>query len=89
MKNLNWQEKYALGLKESLSIKEIMMLRDCGQPAATMIRDKSINYCIEHDIDYGSRLIPTAVVFKVTGLDLNYYYDKMLQEDKMHKLKEV
>lgn len=52
MQNLSWKQKYVLGLKESLTIKEIMQLRDCGQPKATKIRDKSIKYCIKNKTPY-------------------------------------
>lgn len=89
MQNLSWRQKYVLGLKESLTIKEIMQLRDCGQPKATKIRDKSIKYCIKNNIELGSRKVPTDVVFQVTNLDLSYYYKKMVQENKMFNLSEV
>jgi len=87
-KRINWSEKYELGLKENLSIKEIMMLRDCGQPRATDIRNRALKYCIENNIDCSLRSVPTEVVFKITNLDLEYYYNKMLQESKCLKYTE-
>ena len=81
-KRIKWSEKYELGLKESLSIKEIMQLRDCGQPKATAIRDKALDYCEKNDIDFQAKLIPTEAVFAVTNLNLDYYYNKMIQESK-------
>lgn len=86
MKNMNklsWCDKYKLALNENLSIKEIMMLRDCGQPKATQIRNDAIRYCMENDIEFESRRIPTAVVLQITNLGLEYYYNKMLQEAKI------
>ena len=80
--NLNWRDKYVLALKETLTIKEIMLLRDCGQPKATKIRNDAIQYCITHDIEFESRRTPTAVVLQITNLGLEYYYEKMLQEAK-------
>lgn len=83
MKNsIKWSEKYKLALKESLSIKDIMNLRDCGQPKATKIRDEAIKYCIENNIRYESKKVPTEIVLNVTNYDLNYYYEKMLLESK-------
>lgn len=86
MKNMNklsWCDKYRLALNESLSIKEIMLLRDCGQPKATRIRNEAIQYCVANDIEFESRRTPTEVVFKITNLGLEYYYNKMLQESKV------
>lgn len=82
MTRIKWSQKYELGLKERLSIKEIMLLRDCGQPKAIEIRNKAIDYCARNDIDFPTKLIPTEAVFAVTNLDLNYYYNKMIQESK-------
>ena len=79
-KILNWREKYSLALKEQLTIKEIMLLRDCGQPKAVKLREKAIEYCASHDIEFEYRKIPTQVIFEITNLNLDYYYNKMLLE---------
>lgn len=79
---LNWKEKYMLALKEQLTIKEIMLLRDCGQPKATSIRQKAIEYCCMHDIEFDCRKTPTQAIFEITNLNLDYYYQKMLLEAK-------
>lgn len=89
MNKLNWCEKYRLALNESLTVKDIMMLRDCGQPRATRIRDDAIKYCAVHDIEIESRKTPTSVVFIITKLDLDYYYQKMIQESKTINYSEV
>lgn len=86
---LRWCEKYELALSEALSIKEIMQLRDCGQPKAIEIRNKVIDYCLLHNICFETRKVPTSVVFTVTNLDLEYYYNKMLQESRCLKFSEV
>lgn len=83
MTRIRWSEKYELGLKERLSIKEIMLLRDCGQPTAIEIRNKAIDYCVENDIDFPTKSIPTEAVFAVTGRDQEYYYKKMMAESKL------
>lgn len=79
---LRWCDKYELGLKENLSVNEIMKLRDCGRPKATAIRDDVIKYCVLNGIEIDLRKVPTSVVFVITGYDLDYYYDKMIQESK-------
>ena len=81
-KEIKWSEKYKLSLKETLSIREIMKLRGCGQPRAKTIRYKAINYCKENNIDYCQRAVPTEAILAVTKLDENYYYNKMIQESK-------
>jgi len=82
MTSIKWSEKYELGLKERLSIKEIMKLRDCGQPKATEIRNKALDYCLENNIECSNKSIPTEAVFAVTNLNLDYYYNKMLLESR-------
>lgn len=77
---LNWREKYSLALKEQLTIKEIMLLRDCGQPKAASLRQKAIEYCAQHDIEFDYRRVPTIAIFEITNLNLDYYYQKMLLE---------
>ena len=42
VKKLSWKDKYSLSLSESLVIKGIEMLLDCGQPQATTIRNETI-----------------------------------------------
>ena len=81
---LTWREKYRLALKESLTIKEIMLLRECGQPKATKIRDDSILYCLKNNIATEYRRVSTEAIFQITGLNLQYYYEKMVQEQKLN-----
>lgn len=82
MNRLNWCDKYKLGLKEKLSVKEIMQLRDCGQPKALKIRNEALKYCLDNQIEFDSKGTPTEVIFIVTNLNLDYYYNKMLLENK-------
>lgn len=81
-KILSWREKYLLALKEKLTINEIMLLRDCGQPTAAKIREQAIRYCAENDIEFDCRRTPTEAIFEITNLNLDYYYQKMLLEAK-------
>lgn len=86
MIKITWKEKYSLALKETLNTKEIMMLREVGQPKALKLRQLAIEYCIMNNIPIDGRKVPTEAVFKVTGLNLSYYYDKMLLEAKIDLL---
>lgn len=77
---ITWKEKYLLALSEELTLKEIMLLRDCGMPKVRSIRQDAIEYCLINNIQTEMKKIPTEAVFSVTGCDLNYYYDKMKKE---------
>lgn len=79
---INWSDKYKLSLKETMSIKDIMRLRSCGQPKATAIRNKAVDYCKKNSIEYYPRSIPTIAIFAVTKLDTDYYYQKMIDESR-------
>lgn len=82
IKSISWYEKYNLALQETLSVKEIMKLRNVGQPKALKIRHDVIDYCLSNNIEIDSKRVPTSIVFIVTNLDLNYYYEKMVFESK-------
>lgn len=89
MKNVSsWYEKYNLAMQETLSIREIMILRSIGQPKALKIRQDVIEYCLANNIHLDSKRVPTEIVFIVTHHDLNYYYEKMLLEIQAMKLKQ-
>ena len=82
-KQLTWSEKYILSISEYLSIKQIMALREIGQPSASKIRKRAVAYCVENGIEFTTRLIPTEAVLAVTGRDSEYYFQKMLQESRL------
>ncbi len=79
-KDISWYEKYHLALKESLTIKEIMQLRSCGQPTAMELREEAVNYCLANNIPLFTKQVPTDVIMLLTGRDLSFYYDKMIKE---------
>lgn len=80
---LSWKEKYSMCLNENLSIKDIMMLMECGQPKATLIRNKSIAFCDENSIIRIGNKVPTDVVLQLVGKSRDYYYQRMLDERKL------
>lgn len=86
---ISWADKYLLSLQEEVTYREIMQLRSCGHQTALEIRKKAIEYCIENSIEYSMRKVPTIAVLKVIGHDIDYYYEKMIQEHKFYDLKGV
>lgn len=77
MKNeLSWKEKYVLSLKESYTLKDIMMLRNCGMPTAREIRKNAIKYCLENNLEYSTKSVPSEAVHHATGKNIEYYYQK-------------
>lgn len=85
MKNITWYDKYILALQENLTMNEIMILRDIGQPTALKIRKEALEYCLKNNIDLPPRGVPTEAVLSVTNKDLNYYYQKMISESEAKK----
>lgn len=77
---LSWKEKYLLSLNETLTLKQIMLLRSCGMPKARKLRQEVIEYCLIHNIKIESKGIPSEVLFEITGLNVQYYFDKMQKE---------
>ena len=84
-KETTWTEKYKIALKENLTVKDIMKLRDVGQPRALDIRQEALHYCIAHNIFVAGQKVSTEAVFEVTNKDLDYYYDRMLKEREVLK----
>ena len=80
---LSWRDKYSLCLNDNLSIKDIMKLLDCGQPHATMLREKSIIYCENHNIQRIRNKVPTDVILQLVGKDREYFYRRMLDEKRL------
>ena len=86
MERANWRERYALALKEQLTIKEIMKLIDCGQPKAAKLREHAIQFCVDNNIEFEYRKTPTLAIFEITNYNLDYYYQKMMYEAKHMQL---
>lgn len=80
-----WYERYTLALSECLTIKDVMLLRNVGQPTALKIRKEALEYCIKNNIELPPRGVPTEAVLSVTNKDLNYYYQKMIKESEAKK----
>lgn len=80
MSRASWNDRYKISISEFISIKDIMLLRDCGRNAATKIRQDAIKYCLLNNIYIYGRNIPTEAVLMVTNRNIEYYYNKMLLE---------
>ena len=83
VKKLSWKDKYSLSLSESLVIKGIEMLLDCGQPQATTIRNETIEYCKKNNIMLIGNRVPTDVVLQLVGKSRDYFYQRMLDENML------
>lgn len=83
VKKLSWKDKYSLSLSESLVIKGIEMLLDCGQPQATTIRNETIEYCKKNNIMLIGNRVPTDVVLQLVGKSRDYFYQRMLDENRL------
>ncbi|MCR0613026.1 hypothetical protein MKD05_17745 [[Clostridium] innocuum] len=84
----NWYDRYHIALKENLSVKDIMKLRNVGQPTAMKIRKEAWEYCLKNDIPTYNGKVPSEVVQLVTEKDLNYYHEKMILEHEAVALHE-
>lgn len=85
MKNkTTWKDRYLISISEDCTIKDIMLLRNCGEPTATKIRDDCRDYCIANDIEFNMRKIPTCSVLAVTNKDIEYYYNQMMLESRAY-----
>ena len=78
-----WCKRYEIAISETISLKEIEQLFECGQPKAIEIRNKALDYCSVNEIERFSRCVPTEAVLKVSKKDIEYYYQKMLLELRM------
>lgn len=84
---ITWYDRYQIALKEVLSIKDIMKLRDVGQPTAIKIRNEAIEYCLKNDIALMTNKVPCEIVMIITNKDLDYYHEKMILEYESLNLK--
>ncbi len=80
---LCWKEKYTLSLKDSLTIKDIEKLFDCGQPQAMLIKNKTARFCEENNVMMIGNKVPTDVVLQLVGKNREYFYQRMLDERKL------
>ncbi len=85
-KEISWKEKFRLILKDELSIKDIMKLCSVGQPRATRIRNKALEYAKTHNIRSYSVFVPTDAVLKVLNKDATYFLNKMNLESNLDRL---
>jgi len=78
----SWKERYLLSLSEEMTANEIMQLRNVNKKEALAIRKEAISYCKKNNIKMVGQKVPTEAVLKVTGKEIEYYYQKMVLEAK-------
>ncbi len=84
MKNrTTFKEKYELSISESMTLKDIQKLCDCGQFYASEIRRRAIDYCYQNDITMVTRSVPTEAVLETIDRTIDYYFSKMELENKI------
>lgn len=81
--NLSWRDKYILALNETINLKQIGQLRGCGSSKASTIKSAALRYCLENDLETDGKNIPIEAIFAVTNKDLDFYYNKMIDEAKI------
>lgn len=77
-----WKERYLLSLTEEMTASNIMVLRGVNRKEALKIRREALSYCKSKNIRVVGQKVPTEAVLKVTGKDIDYYYNRMLMEAK-------
>ena len=82
MKACTWKERYLLSLTEEMNSKQIMQLRNVNNKEALRIRKEAIEYCKKNSIRIVGQKVPTEAILKVTGKDIEYYYNRMYLEQK-------
>lgn len=59
-----------------------MKLRNVNRKEALRIRREAIEYCSKNGIKVVGQKVPTEAVLKVTGKEIDFYYNRMLMEAK-------
>lgn len=86
MKAITWKERYLLSLSEEMNSNEIMNLRNVNKKEALKIRRNALMYCKTNGIMVAGQKVPTEAVLKVTGKNIDYYYQKMEFEKKAREV---
>ena len=82
MVRITWKEKQdILIVYSSLSIKQIQIVFDVGQPQAMEIRAKTIKLAKEKGRYISERKVPTDLVLEVMGLDYDFF-KKMVRNER-------
>ena len=82
MKRLTWSEKVDMIFTyPQISVKQIQMLLDIGQPTALELRDIAVKLAKEEGRWIGEKKVPTDLVLKAAGLDISYFV-KMAEQEK-------
>lgn len=71
-----------ISLSEEVNATQIMKLRNVNRKEALRIRREAIEYCSKNGIKVVGQKVPTEAVLKVTGKEIDFYYNRMLMEAK-------
>lgn len=82
MHNCTWNERYLLSLTEEMNANQIMKLRNVNKKEALRIRKEALEYCKKNGIKVVGQKVPTEAVLKVTGREIDFYYNRMTLEAK-------
>jgi len=81
-----WKEKFDILIAFSfLSIKQIQIVFDVGQPRALEIRSKTIELAKENGRYISERKVPTDLVLQVMGLDYSFFRKMVFLEKSTEK----
>ena len=80
MKRITWGEKVDMILMyPNITLKQIRSLLTISQPSAIMLREKALKLA-EKEGRYTSKGVPTDLLLKVAGLDVDYFHNMAVTE---------
>ncbi len=86
MKKVTWGEKVDMLLVyPHITISQIKILLDVGQPSAIELRDKARVLAEKEGRFTGKRGVPTDLVVRVAGLDFDYFRNMAMKESVAKK----
>ena len=80
MKRITWGEKVDMILMYPyVTIRQIQSLLTVGQPAAIILREKTLELA-KKEGRYTGKGVPTDLLLKVAGLDIDYFHNMAVTE---------
>lgn len=89
MKRITWGEKVDMILMYPyVTIRQIQSLLAIGQPAAIILREKTLELA-KKEGRYTSKGVPTDLLLKVAGLDIDYFHNMAVTESAARSGKRI